>query len=374
MRWGCVICIALVSGAMEVAAQMPVQGVSGQSAAGVSTETSVYFSGQVTMEDGSAPSEPVLIQKICDGHVQDAAWTDPKGHFGFRVGEGSRNVSGDASEAPVDVEASKPIGYSTRNTNPVTSSLRNCQLRASLVGFASERVNMDIRDTLDNTNVGTLVLHPTSHASTFSISSTTLAAPPGAKHAYEKGQSDMAARKWDAADREFEKAVKEYPDFAGAWFQLGMARENQKDSAGAQEAWKESVKRDPKYIKPYEALATAAYEAGDWVALDQYSVGWLKLDPEDFPQAYLFDAFASAKLGRLNSAEDLARHGLLVDKQKRFVKLDYVLGVVLMQEGKYAESAKCLREYLALSPEAAESAAIKEQLPRLEAAAVTPAH
>ncbi len=364
MRWGSILLLAATAGTLNLAAQ----GV-GTPAANGSSETSVYFSGQVQMEDGSAPAEPVLIQKICDGRTQDAAWTDAKGHFGFRVGGDSHSAVADASEMPVNRDVTTAIGYSSRVTNPVTSSLKNCQIHASVAGFESERVDISIRDTLDNTNVGTLILHPTSRSAELSISSTSLAAPASAKKAYAKGESEVSERKWDAAGKEFEKAVKEYPDFAAAWFELGVVRENQKNMPGAVEAWKEALKHDLKYAKPYEGLSAAAYASADWRDLDQYTRAWIQLDPEAFPQAYLFAAFAAGKQGHMGESERLALEGIRVDKAKRVPKLEYVLGVVLMQEGKNVEAAKCFRNYLQLSPGDPEAALIRQQLPKLETAA-----
>ena len=95
----------------------------------------------------------------------------------------------------------------------------------------------------------------------------------------------MRARKWDAAVAEFGKAVKIYPQFAIAWYQLGMARQNRNDASGAVEAWKASLKSDSRYIKPYEYLTVAADRRGDWSESEKYSQLWIQLDPERLPRA-----------------------------------------------------------------------------------------
>ena len=364
MRWRSFLLTSLACfGSASIHAQTIGLGNSG------STESSVHFSGQVQMEDGTRPPEAVTIQKICDGRAVDIARTDSQGRFGFDFSGSSREAVGDASAMPHNSDVFTPIGSSTRTTNPVTSSLKTCELKATLPGFSSDRVDMNIRDTLDNTNVGTLILHPTSKVAELSVSATSLAAPSAAKRAFDKGHNEAAAQKWQAAAKDFEKAVDEYPAYAAAWYELGLMRQNQKDATGAVDAWKAALKSDPKYLKPYEALAQSSFEDSDWKSLDQYASEWIKLDADAVPQAYLFNAFAAAKLGRNNDAEQLALRGLLADKQRRFVKLDYVLGVVCLQEGKYAESAKYFREYLGASPQATDAEAIRQQLPRLEAAA-----
>lgn len=363
MDWRRLILAACAASFMRLGAQTNAGPISR------STESSVFFSGSVQMEDGSAPVNTVIIQQICQGLAKEVARTDSKGRFNFSVGGSSPTLIGDAADTQRAVDIATPIGSSTRYTNPVSSSLRGCQLMASLAGFSSERVDMSIHNTLDNTNVGTLVLHPTSRAGSLSVSSTTLSATPAAKRDYQKGEAALNAHKMDAAAREFEKAVKDDPHFAAAWFELGSLRQDQKDLPGAEAAWKQSLQCDAKYLKPYQALAGAAYTKGDWSALDQYAHSWIQLDPEDFPEAYLFNAFASAKLGHLSDAERLAQSGVQADKQKRFPKLQYVLAVVSMQEGKYAESAKAFRDYLALAPDSPDAPAIREQVSRLEIAA-----
>jgi tetratricopeptide (TPR) repeat protein len=61
--------------------------------------------------------------------------------------------------------------------------------------------------------------------------------------------------------------------------------------------------RIPKYIKPYESLATVADRQGNWTAAEEYSRALLQLDPDDFAGAYLINAVANANLNRIDAAE-----------------------------------------------------------------------
>ena len=63
--------------------------------------------------------------------------------------------------------------------------------------------NVAIKNTLDDTHIGTIILHPVSRDQTLTVSATTLAAPRNATKAYEKGMSAMRERRWDAAIDEF---------------------------------------------------------------------------------------------------------------------------------------------------------------------------
>src|ERR1039458_7509494 len=66
----------------------------------------------------------------------------------------------------------------------------------------------------------------------------------------------------------------------------------------------------------------------------------IQLDPEDFPAAYLYNAVANARLDKVAEAEHAAREGIRIDKERKFARLSYVLGLLLMQKHEYGESAK----------------------------------
>jgi tetratricopeptide (TPR) repeat protein len=337
-----------------------------------SQENAVFISGEVRLADGSKPADPVRIQRVCKGSAEDEGWTDSEGRFSFKV-EGTDTGTSNGADTPTrDTDLARPIGNSTVYSNPVTSSLRDCVVQAVLAGYWSERVVIAVKNTLDSTNVGQIVLHPVSRADAFTVSTTTLAAPANAKKAFEKGMNSMREQKWDAAVDAFTKAVKAYPKFAIAWFELGLLRESRNDAAGATEAWRSALQSDPKYVKPFEGLAALAQKQQNWLEAEKYSGQWIELDPEAFPMAYLYNAVAKANLNKAQEAEAAARKGLQLDKDRKIARLDYVLGLLLMQKHEYAESAKCLQTYLDLAPNAKDADAVRAELTKLEAAAGTP--
>ena len=341
----------------------------GQSAIDKSSERVVFFTGNVMLEDGSPPADTVRIERVCSGRATFEAWTDEKGHFGFKVSPGGSDASGDASQNATlrSDELNKAMNASsTQYSMPITQALRDCELRAVLPGYRSESVSMAIKSTMDDARMGTIILHPLSRASSLTVSATTLQAPSNARKAYERGLEAMRAEKWEAAATEFGKAAKIYPQFAVAWYQLGLARQSRNDAAGALEAWKEAQNSDPRYIKPYENLTVAADRRGDWAESEKYSRLWIQLDPEDFPGAYLLNAVANARLNKPEEAERAAREGLRLDKDQKIPRISYVLGLILMDKKAYAESAKCFRKYLELAPNANDAAIVRQQLPKLE--------
>jgi tetratricopeptide (TPR) repeat protein len=333
-------------------------------------QQAVFFSGEVTLQDGSKPPDPVRIQRVCKGVAKDETWTDSKGRFSFKVAAGGSDpTTADPAQAGRTQDLSRPIGNSTYYSNPLTTSLRDCEVQAVLAGFWSERVSIALKNTLDDTRIGRIILHPVSGGQALTVSTTTLAAPPNATKAYEKGMAVMREQKWDAAQKELTKAVELYPKFAIAWFELGVLRQGRNNLAGAAEAWKEALKSDPKYVRPYEMLAALAERQQNWMDSEKYSHDWIQLDPENFPVAYLYNAIASARLGKAEQAEASARKGILLDKEKRIPRLSYVLGLILIEKHEFGESAKYLRTYLELAPNAKDAAIVHEQLAKIEAAA-----
>jgi len=328
-----------------------------------STERVTYFSGSVTLEDGTAPPDAVRLQRVCNGLARDEGWTDAKGHFWFKIGRNDGGSgTGDATDGTSrSADLEKPLSNAMQYTNPITNELKDCELEAVLAGYRSDRVSLKV-DSVGARNLGTMVLHSVSKVSTLTVSATTLLAPANARKAYDKGLEAVHAKKPDAAAADFSKAVQLYPKFAMAWYQLGEIRLARGDLAGAVEAWRESAKADPKYVKPWEKLTAFADQKQDWAESEKDSDAWLQLDSDDFPGAWLFNAIAKAQVGKLDQAEQSAREGLKVDKDQRIPRLSYVLGLILLQKHHYTESADCFRNYLKLAPNARDADAVRQQL------------
>jgi len=364
-RWPGIAAITLAAAAAAIGQPAPAMRNTEQQA--------VFFSGEVALQDGTKPPDPVLIQRVCKGTTRNETWTDSKGRFSFKVEAGGNDTTtADSAQAGRTQDLSRPIGNSTYYSNPLTTALRDCEVQAVLAGFWSERVSIALKNTLDDTRIGRITLHPSSGGQALTVSATTLAAPLNATKAYERGMSAIRAQKWDAAQKELTKAVEAYPKFAIAWFELGILHQGRNDLAGATEAWKEALKSDPKYVQPYEVLVALCERQQNWLDSEKYSRDWIQLDPENFPVAYLYNAIANARLNKAEQAEIAARKGLLLDKERKIARLSYVLGLILMQKHEFSESAKCLRTYLELAPNAKDAAIVHQELAKIEAAAIPP--
>ena len=333
--------------------------------------TAFNFTGEVKLDDSSPPPEPVALYRVCNGQSRFETWTDSKGAFSFAVGADSKDqTQGDAAQNNAPPRGLlKSISVSSQDAMPVIAKLRDCELEAVLAGYRSELVSIAVKSRSDDGRLGVITLYPLSRARTLTVSATTLQAPPNARKAYNRGLDLLAKQKWQAAADEFTKAVKAYPKFAVAWYQLGLLRQKRGDAAGAAGAWKQALASDSKYIRPYESLTVLADHGQDWASSEAYSQAWIALDPEDFPGAYLYNAVANARLNRMDVAERSAREGLRLDKEHRIPRLNVVLGLILMGKNANAEAAAYFRQYLALVPNAGDAAAVRRQVSQLEAAA-----
>ena len=175
-------------------------------------------------------------------------------------------------------------------------------------------------------NDATVVLKRIGPARRVDGSATALNAPEPARKAYGKGVNAMNDEKWPAAQKNFEKAVEIYPDYAQAWSDLGEVLRRQAKPTEARAAWEKAVQADPKYIKPYIQLAMldldekqpedAAAIAGKAVAMN----------PLEFPQLYFYYAAANFNLKHLDVAEVNARRPTELDKAHEIPRAELLLG------------------------------------------------
>lgn len=329
----------------------------------------VFLSGKVVMEDGTPPPEPVIIERICGGQPRPEAYTDSKGRFSFQLGQNTALIAdastGSTYDFPGESRTSSASGLA-RNRTFSERDLIGCDLRASLPGYRSDVVSLAGRRLMDNPDVGTIVLRRLGHVEGTTISATTLAAPKDAKKAYEKGKEEARKKKFDEALKQFQKAVQIYPQYAAAWFELGLIHQQQNRKEQAREAYARSLAADAKYTKPYLQLALLAAQERNWQEVADTTDRLLRLDAFDYPQAYFFNSVANLNLRKLDAAERSAREGLKLDAQNRIPRMKHLLGVILANKQDYHGAAEQLRAYLPHAANDQEAESIRKQLAELD--------
>ena len=302
-------------------------------AAAVSAQT---FHATIVTEDGSPlPNSPQIIPSLSDRLVQECAIV---------------NIFGNGSVQYL-------VNYRSRPYDPSTADV--CSVTIRLKGYQT------LQATLRND--ATVVLKRTGLHQGSTVSASALNAPEPAKKAYGKGVNAMNDEKWDAAQKNFEKAVEIDPEYAQAWSDLGEVLQKKSQPTEARAALEKAVAADPKYIRPYVQLAMldlqekrpedAAAIAGKAVAMN----------PLEFPELYFYNAVANYNLKHLDVAEYSARRATELDSAHEIPRAEVLLGSVLIAKGDRAGGVQHFRKYLELVPKAQDAEQIRKAIAQLEA-------
>lgn len=334
----------------------------------------IFIQGKVLLDDGTVPTEQVVIQRVCNGgNGVNEGYTDSKGQFSIELGRNAAVFQDASTNSADDGSFGRPGGFGgSTNRAPggfgggrqiTERDLMGCEIRAQLAGFRSEPVQLSGRRTMDNPNIGTIILRRIANVEGLTMSKTTLMAPKDAQRAYEKGRKLAQGKKPAEAQKEYEKAVGLYPQYAAAWFELGLVREMQNQPEPAMEAYNKSVEADAKFIKPYLQIAGLHARSQKWQEAADTTEKAIKLNPYDFPNAYFYNAVANFNLQKIDAAEKSAREGVKLDGSNRLPKLKHLLGVILAQKDDLPGAAENLKSYLKFAPT---DNMAKDQLTKIE--------
>ena len=337
----------------------------------------LVFMGKVVMEDGTPPPDSVTIQLVCRSSPRSVAFTDSKGGFSVDLNNRMNDATlMDASQPTGRGDFGGPFGGSPTNrpgsqgnSNGIGErDLMGCDLQAALAGFRSDQINLGTRRSLDNPDVGSIILHRLANVEGLTISATSAFAPKDAKKAFDKARDAAKKQKWDEAEKDFQKAVDIYPKYAAAWYQLGLVQQEKKNEDGARKSYAQALAADAKFVSPYQQLAMLAATEQKWQEVVDDTDRLLRLNPVDFPQAWLFNSLGNYYLKNIDAAEKSAREGISHDAAHHYAAMNHVLGVILAQKQDYAGAAQQLRDYIHFAPNATDVAQVKQQLSEVEKA------
>jgi tetratricopeptide (TPR) repeat protein len=114
-------------------------------------------------------------------------------------------------------------GSAGSGASPAGLSLIGCELRADLPGYSSSSIKLDGHLPSDSPAVGTIILSRLANVEGLSVSATSLKAPADAQKAYDRDLESLHKGKIPDAEKDFEKAVAIYPQYANAWLDLAKA-------------------------------------------------------------------------------------------------------------------------------------------------------
>jgi len=349
---------------------------------------SIFLSGRVSFDDGSPTNANIRIERVCNGTPHLETHTDSKGNFYFQLGQ-NQSVDVEAVDGsdpsdpfnkyPGQVPASGqsfPANSTYNNqTSTVTNVMFSCDVRASYPGYRSDLISLAGRHTMDNPEIGTIVLHRLTEVKGTTISMTTALAPKRAQKQYQKGV-DMARKgDFDAALIHFTKATTSYPKYAIAWFDMGDIQQRTGKTEDARKSFIAAIAADKRFVSPYDRLALMSAQQSKWQDAADYSKKVIDLNPVEFPSSFYLNALANYNLKKRDEAEKSVRMLLKLDTAHAYPVGENLLAQILLEKGDYAQAATHLRAYLALVPKADNAEALKQALAKLDqASAPAPAN
>jgi tetratricopeptide (TPR) repeat protein len=260
----------------------------------------------------------------------------------------------------IDVVGKGTIQYqvnsASRVYNPQTAD--QCEVSINLKGYKPVHVTLK--------NKAVIVLKRIGDHEGSTISMTALNAPKDARKAYEQGQAALAERKWDVAQKYFEKAVAVYPEYSPAWNDLGEALVAQSKLPEARAAWEHAIQADPKYIRPYLQLIRMAIVENRSQDASNIAERALAQNPVEFPAIYFYYAVAQHGLGHQDVAEKFAIRAIELDTAREYPRAEFLLGTLLSARGDRAGAIQHLNKYLEAAPKAVDAAAVRQRIADLE--------
>jgi tetratricopeptide (TPR) repeat protein len=324
------------------------------------------------MDDGNKPSSDISIQRVCYGSPHTEAHTDSKGHFSFLVG-GSGATLMDASESSMDPSPRYGANSSMMNQGIggqrtiSARDLNGCQIQASYPGYRSDAIDLYQRRSLDNPDIGVIVLHRLGNVQGTAISITSELAPKKARKAYEKALQLESKEKFDEAAVRLQEAVTEYPKYAIAWQELGRLQRASNKPEEARKSFQAAIAADGKYVNPYDSLAGLEAQQGKWQEAADQSKHAVYLNPVEYPSSWYYNALANYNLKHSDVAEKSAKEVLKLDGAHKLPQVHLLLAQVNVERSNYTEAAQHIQTYLQLAPNAPNTATLKEQLAKLQA-------
>jgi tetratricopeptide (TPR) repeat protein len=332
----------------------------------------IFLSGRVVMDDGSKPTSDITIKRVCNGNPHTEAHTDSKGNFSFQVGANPMSMM-DASDSSMTDMAGRGRSNSPFNTSPFggrgisTRDLMGCQLEAYYPGYRSDMIDLTNRRSLDNPDVGIIVLHRLGNVQGTAVSITTALAPKKARKAYEKGMQLASKGKLEDAEKHLQEAVEEYPKYAIALYELGRMQASHQDAAAARKSFEAAIAADSKYVSPYDGLALLAAQASNWQEAADRSKQAVYLNPVEYPSSWFYNALANYNLKHPDIAEKSAKEVVKLDGAHRLPQVETLLAQLCADRADYAGAAQHLQTYLQLQPNAPNAEQLRQQLAKLRA-------
>ena len=311
----------------------------------------VIISGRVQSGSGN-PGEQIRVEFWNRGQILQAVFSDLRGNFTFTFdgNQGPRTsggISAGPSDASYSVRQNRFRDSGVGSPGDVGTMVRGGEIRVHVAGF--HPVSKPVLGPLSMlTDVGTITLERLAKVEGTAVSLTSLQAPKKARKELNKAAKLLQKSKTEEAAEHLRKAVEIYPQYAVAWNWLGDIYLHQDQPEKARQAFSESMKAEPKYIRPYLGQATIQMRSRQYADLIETTSTVLGLDPNLGPANY-YKAVGHLSLGQFGEAEKSVQAAIQSPSGSPPIA-HYMLGSLLARKGTYPEAAKELRLFLQLAP------------------------
>ncbi|RPJ57460.1 MAG: hypothetical protein EHM23_20490 [Acidobacteria bacterium] len=329
----------------------------------------VYVTGKVALADGTPVPHGVRVELLFNGQVKRQEYTRSDGSFTFDLSTPNRGALADASMSGGDEDLfGGPIGGGGLSSGGMSRGigrvdLSGFEVRASLPGYSSQTVLLQNRSSLDNPDIGTLILSPLSQTKASTISLNSLKAPKDAQKSFDSARKSLQKKKpdFEKAIKDLDKAVKEYPSFAAAWQLIGECKQATNDMPGAKDAFQKALAADDHFISPYLSLAAMEIESSRWTEAEQITKQLLDLNPY-VVRGHFLHAIATFNNGNMDAAVESARTIQKSDEAKNYPLSHYILGFALANKGDVGSAASEFQTFLKAEPDSRYATRIKTLL------------
>jgi tetratricopeptide (TPR) repeat protein len=311
--------------------------------------TGDHLRGNVALAEGALPWDAIPVVVTCDGKAKFTTTTDSHGDFVIA------RVQPVTSTTIIGTEKS------------LVGQLVGCSVSAVLPGFDSTQLTIANRDVLAHPNIGTVTLKRESGAAGTAVSATTAAAPKNAIKSFEKARSEWLDNKPDRAQRDLQKTVEIYRQFAEAWYQLGKVQAKLKSPA-AWESFSKAVAADPKFALPYEQMAPISAQAEKWKEVIDETNRALELNPRGTLDLWYYNALGNYHLKSLDTAEISANRSLSMDPLHVQPDTEQLLAVILVAKNDLPSALQHLQNCLTYFPPGPNYELVKRQIAQIEPA------
>ena len=162
-----------------------------------------------------------------------------------------------------------------------------------------------------------------------------------------QGASYAALQKYDAAVDSYKQAIKFKPNYAGAYYNMGVALQNKGDFEETIYSYKQAIKIKPDYAEAYYNMGIALKDKGELdAAIDSYKQA-IKIKP-DYAEAYSNMGVALNDQGELDAAIDSCKQAIKIKPD--YAKTYYNMGTALRDKGELDAAIDSYKQALKIKP------------------------